>query len=948
MLVAVSTCKKSAKMHSSSLLHPPGFAYRIPTWTDGWCSFLPTLPGCHLDAGSGGACRPTLRGLPMTGFPDNPETPLNATIGSSHDTSAESGQEYKSLLDNAPDGICVHTDGIIVYANKALFEIFGAKTAEDLLGTTVAEHVHPSVRTLVSDRIAYVQTGIEQGRIEELLIRVDGTPFDADVISIAVTYRGKPSVQSILRNITEEKRVQEALRESEALFRSQFEFGNIGIAITSPSDRRWLRVNRRLCDMLGYSERDLLQKTWVDITHPNDLNTDLKNFDQMLADEIEAYEIDKRFIRKDRTVIHAHLTVSCCRNPDRSVGFMIACIQDITTQKMAEQAMRDSENRLRFLLNNAPVAIVVSTVDGQIDSFNSHFLELMKLPSREAGFAFNSKNAYVTQDERQRLIKKLRQENLINNHETVLRCFDGTFIDVAMTMKWISVSAMSGKEGFITVIIDITERRRAEEILHSSDATRRALMNASQDAMFLMDGEGNFLAMNDAEAKRFDKPLDQVSGTNLYSLLPPDIARQRKTYFDQAERSRKPVHFQDEWKGMWLENTIIPVPDSGGNATTFAVYSRDITERRQWEEALRLAEFSIEHSGVSTIWFDRNGRIARVNEAVCRALGYTREELLGMTIQKIDPHFQTAEKWDAGWRWVQSHSVNAVFESHHRDKAGNVFPVEVASSFFDYGGQEYIFSFIHDITERKEAEERLQQALREQERSNAELTQFAYVASHDLQEPLRMVASFVELLAKRYHDQLDERANTYIKYAVEGASRMQSLIQGLLSYSRVHTRGKEFEGVDCNEVMWEVLSNLRRMTAEKGATVECERLPVIQADRTQMVQLFQNLVQNAVAFRGAGPCLVKVGVRKERGEYIFSVRDNGIGIEPQYFERIFAIFQRLNPRDKYPGTGIGLSICKRIVERHGGRIWVESKPGRGSTFLFTIPQGGSNDKGIPG
>jgi PAS domain S-box-containing protein len=152
---------------------------------------------------------------------------------------------------------------------------------------------------------------------------------------------------------------------------------------------------------------------------------------------------------------------------------------------------------------------------------------------------------------------------------------------------------------------------------------------------------------------------------------------------------------------MWLENTIIPVPDSGDDVTAFAVYSRDITERRQWEEALRLAEFSIEHSGVSTIWFDRNGRIARVNEAACRALGYTREGLTNMTIADIDPHYRTAGKWDAGWKWVQSHPVNAVFESHHRDKAGRVFPVEVASSFFDYGGQEYIFSFIHDITERR-------------------------------------------------------------------------------------------------------------------------------------------------------------------------------------------------------------------------------------------------------
>lgn len=391
-----------------------------------------------------------------------------------------------------------------------------------------------------------------------------------------------------------------------------------------------------------------------------------------------------------------------------------------------------------------------------------------------------------------------------------------------------------------------------------------------------------------------------------------------------------------------MENIVYPVLDEVGDLTGLAVYSRDITEHRQSEAALRLAEFSIEHSGVATIWFDRNARVKRVNEAASTALGYTREELLQMTVRDFDPDFQSAEKWDARWETIKANPLYTVSETRHRHRSGRIFPVEVVSSFFDYEGHQYIFSFIHDITERKLAEERLRRVLQELERSNSELAQFAYVASHDLQEPLRMVASFVELLAKRYGDQLDERAHSYIGYAVEGASRMQNLIQGLLAYSRIHTRGKELTNINCDEVMQEVLSNLRRMAAEKNATIHCEPLPMVRADRTQMVQLFQNLLVNAMTFQGSRPCVVQVGVRREKEEYVFSVTDNGIGIEPQYYDRIFAIFQRLNPRAKFPGTGIGLSICKRIVERHGGRIWVESEPGKGSAFFFTIPDGGGS------
>jgi len=241
---------------------------------------------------------------------------------------------------------------------------------------------------------------------------------------------------------------------------------------------------------------------------------------------------------------------------------------------------------------------------------------------------------------------------------------------------------------------------------------------------------------------------------------------------------------------------------------------------------------------------------------------------------------------------------------------------------------------------RQKAEKALAEKAEELTRSNQELEQFAYVASHDLQEPLRMITGYTQLLAKRYGDKLDQNANEYIDYAVEGAKRMQGLIRDLLTYSRVGTRGKEFALTDCEAVVAGTLRVLQPAIEESAATVTYDPLPTVMGDETQLLQLFQNLIGNAVKYRDSKPPVVQVSCKQEGGNWLFSVRDNGIGIDPQYANRIFVIFQRLHGRDQYAGTGIGLAVCKKIVERHDGKIWVESELGKGATFHFTIPTNG--------
>ena len=334
------------------------------------------------------------------------------------------------------------------------------------------------------------------------------------------------------------------------------------------------------------------------------------------------------------------------------------------------------------------------------------------------------------------------------------------------------------------------------------------------------------------------------------------------------------------------------------------------------------------------------GKIAMWNQGAENIFGYTAEEVQGRSLSLIMPE-HLYENHEVGINRVitsgESKLAGSTVELTGKKKDKTEFPVELSLSTWKTGQGTFFTGIIRDITARKQAEEVLEGYRSELESSNESLEQFAYVASHDLQEPLRMVSSFMELLSNQYRDQLDENAQEYIDFAVDGAQRMQRLVIDLLTYSRVGTQGKSFEAMECQDVLEISLSNLKVALQESSAGVTHDPLPNVMADEGQLIQLFQNLIGNAIKFIEDGPPKVHIGVSEEKGFHRFAIQDNGIGIAPENLERIFGVSQRLHSIDEFPGTGLGLAICKKIMERHGGRIWVESELGKGSTFFFTLP-----------
>jgi PAS domain S-box-containing protein len=499
----------------------------------------------------------------------------------------------------------------------------------------------------------------------------------------------------------------------------------------------------------------------------------------------------------------------------------------------------------------------------------------------------------------------------------------------------IGLNPIETDEGLFVLasIVDISARKRAE-------ARFRTVVESAPSGMVMIDRNGKIELVNREIERLFGYPREKLIGESIERLV-PDRFRTGHPAFRQdffTNPQTRSMGAGRELYGLRSDGVEIPVeiglnPIETDEGLFVLASVVDITERKRAEARFRAA---VESSPNGMVMINREGRIELINREVERLFGYARDELLGQRIELLVPDRLRGRH--PGFRSDFFADPRARAMGAGRDlfgvrKDGVEIPVEIGLNPIETNEGLFVLASVVDITERKRSENELR-------RSNEELERFAYVASHDLQEPLRMVGSYVQLLAKRYRGKLDADADDFISFALDGALRMQRLIEDLLAFSRVGTRGAALLATDTNVVLETALEHLTLAIGEAAGSVTHDRLPAVLADASQLEHLFLNLISNALKFRGAEPPRVHVAAARGDGVWRFSVRDNGIGIEPQYFERIFVIFQRLHAREDYAGTGIGLAIAKKIVERHGGRIWVESELGSGATFFFTLPAAG--------
>lgn len=522
-------------------------------------------------------------------------------------------------------------------------------------------------------------------------------------------------------------------------------------------------------------------------------------------------------------------------------------------------------------------------------------------------------------------------------------------------MMWVEVTShvigLNNKKASLVLLIDITGRKKAEEQLRKSfekvQANELLMKNAEKLAQFgswhvnLLTGE---IKWSDQACRIYG--YEAADFTPSYEVFlahihPDDLAYVKKNTAASAPADLMELQFRiidRQGRLKYIRAKYLAEKDSEGNRIGIHGFNLDVTESKlkelELEESHAKYRSIVESSPNAFFLTNTGGDILDTNKAACEMFGYAKELLLKMNLRTV---LEPLPPGKAG-----------NYEVYGIRKDGARFPMMISSSVFTTaGGEERISSLGIDFTYRKQYEDTLSQLNQSLEKkagelaaSNKELEQFAYVASHDLQEPLRMVSSFLQLLEKKYNDQIDDTGRKYIHFAVDGANRMKQLIQDLLEYSRVSTDTIVRGNTDMNKVMDEVLAVLKDKIEELKATVIVDTLPVLPHTRqTQMLRLMQNLVGNALKYHSDQPPVIKITAEGNRDHWVFSVADNGIGIDPRYSEKIFTIFQRLHNKNEYSGTGIGLSICKKIVEQHGGTIGVKSGPGKGSTFYFTLPAG---------
>jgi PAS domain S-box-containing protein len=601
-------------------------------------------------------------------------------------------------------------------------------------------------------------------------------------------------------------------------------------------------------------------------------------------------------------------------------------------QKFTWNELVESRNVLQKILSQSLDIICTIDSEGNFVSISDAAETIWGYQPKELqGKSYSTfiypEDQQITEQAAEKIMSGATVTNFDNRYVTK----SGEIIPMSWSARWDAEDQL-----MYCVARDNTEMRKAEIAYQNASEERDAILESISDAFYALDNNWNIRYFNKEAERVLKYSTDEVLGQNFWEIFAPARDTELYDHYSAVMDNKEPASFEYYYPPLETWFDISAYPAGHGISVYFKNINDRIKTRRELEYANREKEAILESIGDGFFAVDRDWTVSYWNNKAEEILGKKKEDILG---ENLWEHYKEAVplKFYSEYHRAMNENIPVHFEEFF-SPLGKWFDVSA------YPSNTGISVYFVDATERKKSQQKLkelnkslEQQAEELAKSNAELEQFAFVASHDLQEPLRMITSFLNQLEQKYEDQLDERAQNYIHFATEGAQRMRQIILDLLDFSRVGRVDLEKNSVDLNKILDEVINIHQNMIESKKAVIHRDNLPVINASESHIKQLFQNLVSNSLKYQKKGnQPVIEVKVQEKKDMWQFSVTDNGIGIESKYHDKIFNIFQRLHAREEYSGTGVGLAICKKIVEQHGGDIWVESEVGKRSTFCFTI------------
>ena len=713
---------------------------------------------------------------------------------------------------------------------------------------------------------------------------------------------------------------------------------SLDIMLIAELDGKIIDFNQAYEKISGYSREELfaLNAGW-DLVLKEDLTNALQ--------QVELFKTG------DHDVINYELRIKCKNGVVKTLSYdasldkvkkLIYCIgRDITEISQKHKLLEQNEMRLQFFFDNVLDGMGI-VFEGKFQLVNKAFVKILGYDSDEEIIGKNYDQ--FIDPEFHKKVEEIVSSNSNQLYSSRIVRKDGTFRNIEATGKTIQ---FQDQELRIFIIRDLEELKIAQDKIEESEARFETVFKNSSLGLMLLDFDGNFVDANISILDRLGYSQNEIREMNIMDIIFEDDRDNALEYWKllisgAVNKIYKEKRFvKKDKKITWVRVTLNIMKISATENIVFGLVE-DLDSQKKSEKALIESEEKFrevyESSPMGILITKSPGIIYDLNPAFAEMMGYSEEELKGKNLLDIThaSDYHKTKKWIEKIfnREIQTY----ITEKKYVRKDGNSFWAKaVVSTMNDITDEIVTVAIIENIEKKKKTEDALEQKNRELTQINQELEHFAYVASHDLQEPLRTITSFIQILDKRYIHKLDEDAQQFMGFVVEGAKRMQTLIHDLLEYSRINRFNTGYEKIDLNEIFNTINRVLKDKIESHDALVLSENLPTVYGNRLQLTQVFQNLVDNAIKFKAKKrkpEIIISVNDLGDKWELIF--KDNGIGISQEYFQRIFVIFQRLHTHEEYTGTGIGLAICKKIIERHGGEIWVDSKPGKGTAFHLSI------------